>query len=171
MSLMTKAHKLHLDEYGWVIIPDVVPEDYRQQAIDAICNFLDIGLSNRETWYKNRLEGHGIVPLHQHPALWAVRELPQIHAIFASIYGTGKLWSTVDRVSFKAPINGWDHEIREAPLHWDGDPRSHGLQVQGLVYLTDTPADHGGFSAVPGLYKDLDRWLDGKTDAGGSRDI
>lgn len=165
MSLMTDEHKTHLDDHGWVVIADVVPEEHRDRVIAATCDFLGIDREDRESWYKPQLEGHGIVPLHHHPALWAVRELPEVHAIFADIYGTEKLWSSVDRVSFKAPISGWKEEIREAPVHWDGDPRQDEPNVQGLVYLTDTPADQGGFVVVPEIYGNLESWLDGKTDA------
>ncbi len=31
--------------------------------------------------------------------------------------------------------------------------------MQGLVYLTDTPAEQGAFAMVPDLYRTLDQWL------------
>jgi len=31
--------------------------------------------------------------------------------------------------------------------------------VQGILYLTDTPAEQGAFSCIPGFHRRLDEWL------------
>jgi ectoine hydroxylase-related dioxygenase (phytanoyl-CoA dioxygenase family) len=44
-------------------------------------------------------------------------------------------------------------------IHWDGDPwDGNKRMLQGVLALTDTEANQGGFRCVPSLYKDNDRW-------------
>jgi hypothetical protein len=80
--------------------------------------------------------------------------------VFSLLYGTARLWVSQDRVSFKVPARVHADGFRMDAVHWDGDPRcSDGLAMQGLVYLTDTPAEKGAFAMVPSLYRTLDQWL------------
>jgi ectoine hydroxylase-related dioxygenase (phytanoyl-CoA dioxygenase family) len=34
------------------------------------------------------------------------------------------------------------------------------LKVQGVLYLSDTPAEQGAFTCVPGFHRKLEAWLD-----------
>ena len=50
----------------------------------------------------------------------------------------------------------------DAGLHWDRnpfDPPSN-LGVQGVLYLTDTPANQGAFTCVPGFHHKIEEWLE-----------
>ncbi len=163
MPVSSPAQREHLLEHGWVRIDDVVPATLCARVVDAIGQFLDIDPDAPQDWYKHPLEGHGIVPLHHHQALWDVRQHPRVHALFSELLGTPRLRVTQDRVSFKAPAAGWAHAPRVDPVHWDAPPhalRASGqLALQGLVYLTDTAPDQGGFAGVPAIYRNLDAWL------------
>jgi ectoine hydroxylase-related dioxygenase (phytanoyl-CoA dioxygenase family) len=45
-------------------------------------------------------------------------------------------------------------------IHWDYDPWNPEMRVfQGVVALTDTDANQGGFRCVPLLYQERDTWL------------
>jgi hypothetical protein len=145
---------------GFAVVPAVVPRSCCEAVIEAIGEFLALDLRNPEHWYAQRLEGHGIVPLHHAQALWDLRQQPALHAVFAAVLGQPELWVSHDRASFKAPQRGWHEPVGVSAIHWDGDPRrSRDLRVQGVVYLTDTERDQGAFCCVPGIYRDLERWL------------
>ena len=115
------------------MVADVVPAPARQNVIEAICEFQEIDLQDRQTWYGHEPRGHGIVPLHHHQALWDIRQLASVYEVFAEVYGQKALWVTMDRVSFKPP-RGEGHG-RISPVHWDADPWVfNGLSIQGWVY-------------------------------------
>ncbi|HTO58444.1 MAG TPA: phytanoyl-CoA dioxygenase family protein [Pseudomonadales bacterium] len=167
MRPVTAADREHLIEHGWLVVPDVVPKELCERSAAALCDFIAVDPDDRSTWSNYVAQGHGIIPLHHHQALWDVRQLPQLHALFSALHGDDKLWVTFDRGSFKVPSSYHESGFRMDAVHWDSDPRTiENLTVQALVYLTDTPPQQGAFAMVPELYATLDEWLAaGRTDA------
>ena len=163
MDVLTKAASTALAERGYVVVDDVVPKALREAVIEAVASFVGVDRADASTW--RTAHGHGIVPLHHHPSLWAVRQHPALHEIFAALYRTPALWSSVDRVSFKPPAAG--EQTRVSRLHWDADPRQprETAGYQGLVYLTDTDDDQGAFCCAPDIYAELPDWLVAHGDA------
>lgn len=154
------ADRQQFIEQGYLVVAGLVPAALCARVRAAICDFTGIVEDDPDTWRRHDVQGHGIVPLHHAQALWEVRQLPELHRVFATLYGTDALWVTVDRVSVKAPARQFATPYRVDPIHWDGDPRTlPGRAIQGLVYLTDTAPEQGGFCCVPDLFRTLDRWL------------
>lgn len=144
---------------GYLVVPDVVPGDMCACVIQAIMDHAGVDLEDPGSWYTETREGHGILPLHHHQALWDVRQHPPVYEIFQTLYDEDALWVTMDRVSWKPPASAQSADWKRSAVHWDCDPwRTEGLGIQGLVYLTDTEADQGPFCCVPSIYKDLDAW-------------
>ncbi|MCZ6890864.1 MAG: phytanoyl-CoA dioxygenase family protein [Gammaproteobacteria bacterium] len=150
-----------LRDNGFVVIHDVAPVDLCEAVIAAVCEFIGVDANDPATWHRNRVEGHGIVPLHHHPALWAVRQLPALHEVFTELYGTGALLVSMDRASFKAPASGWQDPVTMSRVHWDIDPRGKPRRrsYQGLIYLRDTSDEQGAFCCVPDIFRNLETWL------------
>lgn len=158
--MLTPDDRAHLIEHGWLVVPNVVSKAHCEAVIDALCQFINVDPADPSTWQNYLKQGHGIIPLHHAQALWDVRQLPQLHAIFSAIYQTEKLSVTLDRGSFKVPGRLHESGFRMDPAHWDADPRTQReVSVQGLIYLTDTPPEQGAFAMVPELYRTLDDWL------------
>ncbi|MDE0008906.1 MAG: phytanoyl-CoA dioxygenase family protein [Gammaproteobacteria bacterium] len=165
-----------LDAQGYLVVDKVVPRELCEDVLAATADFLGIVADEPGSWRTRTTHGHGIVPLHHHPALWALRQWPEIHRLFGQLYGTDRLWVTMDRVSFKAPA---DQQVCEAncrrarqdaqaprmsAFHWDADPRQPRAEAgfQGLVYLRDTAPEQGAFCCLPDVYARLDDWLGGR---------
>lgn len=147
------------NENGYVVLHDAVPPEQCRAAAQAIYEFLEMDPELPETWYKNR-EGNGVwVPLLHHPALWANRESPRIHRAFGQLWGRQDLWATVDQGGMNPPERpGWRYPGQS--LHFDvslSPPIPFG--VQGILYLTDTAADQGAFTCVPGFHRVIETWL------------
>jgi hypothetical protein len=144
--------------HGYVIVHDAVSRKERRAAESAVWKFLDMDANDPESWYAP--SDHGIMRQFFHdPALRANRRSLRIHKAFSQIWGTADLWMTVDRVSFNPPER--DNWKFTAPnLHWDttlAPPVPFG--VSGLIYLTDTNAEQGAFTCVPGFHRRIDRWV------------
>ncbi|MFM7119669.1 MAG: phytanoyl-CoA dioxygenase family protein [Gammaproteobacteria bacterium] len=161
MTTSDRADALaQFEAQGFLVVEDVVPAELCARVRGAISAFTGVDEDAPETWTRHAAQGHGIVPLHHGQALWDVRQWPAVHAVFAALYGTDALWVSIDRVSVKAPAHLFSQGWSVDPVHWDGDPRVPGPRsLQGLVYLTDTPASQGAFCCVPSLYRTLAAWL------------
>jgi len=146
-------------ENGYVIVPAVITPGEARDLADVVWTFVGSDPDDPATW---RLTDHGImVQLFQHPALTPARTSPRLLKAFAQIWGTGDLWTSLDRVSFNPPVRQ-GVEFPGPRLHWDISLVPPVIfQVQGMIYLTDTTAEQGAFEAVPGFHKRIDAWLEG----------
>jgi hypothetical protein len=156
---LTASDLAFWDEKGYVILHGAVPPENCLAAVHAICDFLGVDPNSSETWYGGP-QGHSIwIPLLHHPALWANRDSPRIHRAFAQLWNREDLWGNVDQAGFNPPEKpGW--QFPGPHLHWDtslAQPVPFG--VQGILYLTDTAANQGAFTCVPGFHRKLETWL------------
>jgi ectoine hydroxylase-related dioxygenase (phytanoyl-CoA dioxygenase family) len=159
--VLSAADLAFWNENGYVVVHDAVPPENCRAAAQAIYDFLAVDPDRPDTWYTRSL-GHTIwVPLLHHPALWANRNSPRIHRAFAQIWQRADLWVNVDQAGFNPPERpGWP--FPGPHLHWDVSlvqPIPFG--VQGILYLTDTSAEQGAFTCVPGFHRIIEDWLNG----------
>ena len=157
--VLAAADLAHWHEHGYVILHDAVPEETRAAAEAAIWRHLGARPDEPESWYVPN--DHGImVQFFQHPAFTANRRSPRLHKAFAQLWGTADLWVSTDRAGFNVPERpGW--KFRGPDLHWDvslAQPIPFG--TQSILYLTDTPAEQGAFTCVPGFQGRIDAWLE-----------
>ena len=149
------------NENGYIVASGVYSGEEISAAVGAVWEFLKMDPDDPDSWYK-RPSDHGImVQLFHHPALEALRRSPRLKSVFAQIWNTGDLWISTDRVSFNPPERP-GHRFPGPHLHWDVSldlPIPFG--VQGLIYLTDTEAEQGAFSCVPGFHNRIESWLNG----------
>lgn len=156
---LTAEELAHWDEHGYVVVHDAVPASDRDAAAAAIYAFLDADADVPESWYGNKF-GHSIwVPLLRHPAFVANRSAPRVVKAFAELWGREDLWALVDQGGMNPPERpGW--QFPGPHVHWDMTlAPPHRFGVQGIVYLTDTPAEQGAFCCIPGFHRRLEGWL------------
>jgi len=147
------------DEHGYLVVRDAVDACDRNAAAAVIYEFLDADPEQSETWYKNKFGKTIWVPLLRHPAFVANRKAPRLVKAFAQLWGREDLWPTIDQGGFNPP----EREAWTFPgphVHWDATlALPHCFGVQGILYLTDTPAEQGAFSCIPGFHRTLEQWL------------
>jgi len=147
------------DEQGYVVVHDAVAERDRDAAAAAIHEFIGADAADPDTWYGNKFGKSIWVPLLRHPAFLANRRSPRLVKAFAQLWGREDLWSTVDQGGFNPPERaGWS--FPGPHVHWDMTlAPPHCFGVHGILYLTDTGADQGAFSCIPGFHRMLEQWL------------
>lgn len=148
----------HWQREGWVILRGAIDRGEAAAVEALLWRVLDADPAMPSSWYGHEL--NGIMIQHfQDPALDVARRSPRIHKAFAQLWGTADLWATIDRMSFNPPETP-AHPFQGPHLHWDA---SLALPVpfatQGILYLTDTAADQGALTLVPGFHHRLEGWL------------
>jgi len=160
--MLTAQDKQFFDENGYVVVHNAVPAKNLQAVVDAIFDFLEMDPNNPADWYREPHRTNGMVEIYQHQALWDNRQHPNIYEAFCDIYGTDKLWVSEDRACMKPPQHtahpDYDHK---GFTHWDIDTSKlpQPFRVQGVLCLTDTTEDMGGFQCVPGFHRNLQEWV------------
>jgi hypothetical protein len=163
MPVLSQSDLAFWEDNGYVIVPKAVPQENLDAVIDLIHEFQGTSPDDPASWDRVpvgwggdaiRSKG-GMLEVYQHQALWNNRQYPRVHAAFAEILGTEKLWVSIDRANFNVPDPDY-----QGFIHWDWDSteRPIPLRVQGVLSLSDTSDDQGGFQCVPGIHKNLDAW-------------
>lgn len=162
MAILSPADHAFFAENGYVIIPNAVPPENLRAVIDAIWEFLGMDPNDPEDWYREPHRKSGMVELYQHQALWDNRQHPRVYQAFVEILGTPRLWVSMDRACMKPPRHpahpDYDHK---GFIHWDVDTSKLPIPfgVQGVLALTDTAENQGGFQCVPGMHRGLEEWI------------
>jgi hypothetical protein len=103
------------------------------------------------------LNNTGMVEIYNHQYMWDNRQYPKVHDAFADIWGTEKLWVTIDRANLNFPMRpGFEYK---GFIHWDYDPETKPQNVQGVLALADQMDETmGGFQCIPELFRTYDTW-------------
>ncbi len=152
-------------ENGYVVVKQAVSIQQAKKTGDFLWEFEDKVQDDVSTWYsKERAEaemkvlvGTGMIEVYNHQYLWENRQTQRVYDAFTDIWGTEKLWVTIDRANLNFPIKpGFEYK---AFIHWDYDPETRPQNVQGVLALGDnTDPNMGGFQCIPELYRTYDTW-------------
>jgi len=150
---------------GYVVIKQAVPREQAQKTADFLWEFEEKDPNSPETWYTaaraeikmKELAGTGMVEVYNNQHLWNNRQTQRLYNAFVDIWGTEKLWVTIDRANLNFPMRP-GHEYKGF-IHWDYDPETKPQNVQGVLALADqTDENMGGFQCIPWLYRNYDTW-------------
>ena len=150
---------------GYIVIKNAIPKEQAKATANFIWEFDEKDPNDTSTWYAKpraemkmkELAGTGMVEAYNHQALWNNRQMQKVYDAFVDVWGTEKLWVTIDRVNLNFPQR--PGEEKEGFIHWDYDPETRPQNVQGVIALTDQMDESmGGFQCVPWLYRNYDTW-------------
>lgn len=150
---------------GYVVIKNAVPKEQADQTAAFLWEFEEKDPKDQTTWYTapraemkmKELAGTGMVEVYNNQYLWNNRQSQRIYDAFVDIWGTEKLWVTIDRANLNFPIRP-GHEYKGF-IHWDYDPETKPQNVQGVLALADqTDENMGGFQCIPWLFRNYDSW-------------
>mmetsp|Transcript_14464 Transcript_14464/g.21317 ORF Transcript_14464/g.21317 Transcript_14464/m.21317 type:complete len:340 (+) Transcript_14464:16-1035(+) len=192
-STATEEIQHYLDRFGMVVIPilsaeeqslllDAFFEEFNEQQRSSATHKLSL---DPLTWGSQNWPSTGPF-LCQRPALGLqptlVRTHPVIRQVFANIFGTDELVTSIDRWgamrgSVGVPTQQEDGSIsyqdhpewrKNLELHWDMNPFAYAQEkkvgacqhrYQALVAVLDNPKEVGGLRVVPGSHRHyLEEW-------------
>ena len=150
---------------GYIVIKNAIPKEQAKATANFIWEFDDKDPNDTSTWYAKpraemkmkELAGTGMVEAYNHQSLWNNRQMQKVYDTFVDVWGTEKLWVTIDRVNLNFPQR--PGEEKEGFIHWDYDPETRPQNVQGVIALADQMDESmGGFQCIPWLYRNYDTW-------------
>ena len=150
---------------GYIVIKNAIPKEQAKATANFIWEFDEKNPNDTSTWYAKpraemkmkELEGTGMVEAYNHQTLWNNRQMQKVYDAFVDVWGTKKLWVTIDRVNLNFPQR--PGEEKEGFIHWDYDPETRPQNVQGVIALADQMDESmGGFQCVPWLYRNYHTW-------------
>ena len=150
---------------GYIVIKNAVPREQVKATADFLWEFEEKNPNDPETWYAparaemqmKELTNTGMVEVYNNQFLWNNRQMPKVYDAFVDIWGTEKLWVTIDRANLNFPIRpGFEYK---GFIHWDYDPETKPQNVQGVLALADQDDEEmGGFQCIPELFRTYDTW-------------
>ena len=150
---------------GYVVIKNAISKEQAKKTADFLWEFEEKDQDDPSTWYSEaraememkELAGTGMVEVYNNQALWNNRQMQKIYDAFVDVWGTEKLWVTIDRANLNFPIKpGYKYK---GFIHWDYDPETKPQNVQGVLALADQNDENmGGFQCIPDLYRNYDTW-------------
>lgn len=150
---------------GYVVIKNAVPREQALATADFLWEFEEKDPNNPDTWYTlpraemkmKELTNTGMVEVYNNQHLWNNRMTQRVYDAFRDIWGTQTLWVTIDRANLNFPIKpGFE---QKGFIHWDYDPETKPVNVQGVLALADqTDENMGGFQCIPELFRTYETW-------------
>ncbi|WP_367390771.1 phytanoyl-CoA dioxygenase family protein [Lewinella sp. LCG006] len=165
LKVLTKDQWSFWLEQGYVVIKNAVPREQAEATAAFLWEFEGKDPNDKNTWYTapraemkmKELAGTGMVEVYNNQHLWNNRQTKKVYEAFVDIWGTEKLWVTIDRANLNFPMRpGYEYK---GFIHWDYDPDTKPQNVQGVLALADqTDENMGGFQCIPWLFRNYDAW-------------
>ncbi len=164
MATTKSKLRAHIEEKGYVVVSEAVPPNLLDGVVEDIWRHVGAEPNDRESWYKPGIVAPtGMVEMYHYQSMWDTRQHPRLHEIFADVHGTEKLWVSIDRTNLKPPADPAHPEHdHKGFIHWDTDISLYPnipFRVQGVLALTDTAENMGGFQCIPEMYRELGAWI------------
>ena len=165
LHMLSEEDWKHWVDEGYVVIREAISPQQAAETAAFLWEFEEKDPEDPTSWYTapraemkmKELAGTGMVEAYNHQKLWDNRQARKIYEAFVDIWGTRKLWVTIDRANLNFPSRpGYQ---QKGFIHWDYDPESKPQNVQGVLALADqTDPEMGGFQCIPWLYRNYDTW-------------
>lgn len=160
-DVLSAAELRHFEEHGYLVLRGAVPRAQCAAARAAIWDYLGASPDEPASWYRPHPGKRGLMlQFSDHPALEENRHGARIRHACQQLYGSGTgIYASIDKVSFNPPETP-QHRFLGSALHWDVSLQQPiPFKLQGMLYLSDCPAQHGAFHCVPGFQHHMAGWL------------
>lgn len=151
---------------GYIVIKQAVERDTVERLEQLVWQFEELDPNDMSTWYpshksvlrKSELSFNaGMIELYNHQYLWDARQTQRVYDAFVDVWGSERLWVSIDRMNFNLPPEpGFEFK---SFMHWDYDPDTDPQNVQGVLAINDQAVEEvGGFVCIPQIFKHYNDW-------------
>ncbi|MFD5315855.1 phytanoyl-CoA dioxygenase family protein [Streptomyces sp. NPDC127098] len=177
LRVLSERDFVHWQTYGYVIVREAIPRAAAARLLDFAWDFQGLDPDDQESWYADRpfrsdldrhLHIYGFVEAYHHQYIWDSRQTRRVYDAFVDVWDCEALWVTLDRLNLNPPnVRNRDRRLIEPTergfdieLHWDVDTTlpDPSQRVQGIIALTGTSAETGGFQCSPELFRRFEEW-------------
>ena len=110
---------------GYVVIKNSISNSQADETARFLWEFENKNPDDPLTWNSKpraemqmkELVGTGMVEAYNHQTLWSNRQSKKIYDAFVDIWGTHKLWVSIDRANLNFPISEYNENL--GFIHWD----------------------------------------------------
>ena len=165
LKVLSEADWKFWIENGYIVVKNAVPREQADRLANFLWEFEEKEPDKPETWYAppraemqmKELTNTGMIEVYNHQYLWDNRQTQRVYDAFTDIWGTDKLWVTIDRANLNFPMRpGFEYK---GFIHWDYNPETKPQNVQGVLALADqTDENMGGCQCIPDLFRNYDTW-------------
>jgi hypothetical protein len=166
LRVLSDADFAHWQTHGFVVIKQAVPAEQVQRTVDFLWEFQELDRNDPSAWDQDQKRSHamrelnssGMVEAYQNQTLWDNRQTQRVYDAFVDIWDREDLWVSIDRANLNTPNRG--KRAFTGFIHWDADTTLTPLpvNVQGVLALSDTTEEVGGFQCIPELFDNLESW-------------
>jgi ectoine hydroxylase-related dioxygenase (phytanoyl-CoA dioxygenase family) len=166
LRVLSDADFAHWQTHGFVVIKQAVPAEQVRRTVDFLWEFQELDRNVPATWDQDEMRSHamrelngsGMVEAYQNQTLWDNRQTQRVYDAFVDIWDREDLWVSIDRANLNTPNRG--KRAFTGFIHWDADTTLTPLpvNVQGVLALSDTTEEVGGFQCIPELFDNLESW-------------
>lgn len=166
LRVLSESDWAHWQRYGFVVIRQAIAPEQVAATADFLWEFQEMSPENPGSWTAPQRRDHtmvelnnsGMVEAYNHPLLWANRQTPRVYSAFVDIWDREDLWVTIDRANLNPPNRSG--RAFTGFIHWDANTTLDPLpvNVQGVLALSDTTPETGGFQCVPQLFENFEEW-------------
>ena len=112
LNLLTEEEWAHWQHHGYVVIKSAVSREQAQATANFLWEFEDKDPNDSTTWYTQaraemkmkELAGTGMVEVYNHQSFGTIAR-EKVYRAFTDVWGTQKLWVTIDRANLNFPFN------------------------------------------------------------------
>jgi ectoine hydroxylase-related dioxygenase (phytanoyl-CoA dioxygenase family) len=166
LRVLSPAEFANWQRHGYVVVRGAISPQQVKRTTDFLWEFQELDPKRPDTWNQSERRGHemkelngsGMVEAYQHQTLWDNRQTQRVYDAFVDIWDREDLWVSIDRANLNTPNRG----ARQFAgfIHWDADTTLDPLpvNVQGVLALSDTSEESGGFQCIPELFENFTEW-------------
>jgi hypothetical protein len=92
----------HLAREGWMRVSGAVPPGLCRALVEAMAAD-GVPANDPARWPEHGAWRRDLVPLWGHQTQWDIRQLPQLHALWAKLWGRDDLYISLDPCRFAPP--------------------------------------------------------------------